>query len=253
MQRHRVFVLLLLASVVLLLFVFFERIEGFGDVPSPWEIPMRDRVDEFRNWTVVNRATHPLFTWIFDPISDFINGTLSLVEDILLWLPWVVVLAAVSLLALKAAGQKIALLCTAGLLFMGLVGLWDESMETLALMVVSVAISLAIGIPLGILASFNDRFEAAIRPFLDFMQTIPAFVYLIPILLFFSVGPVAGVIPTVIYAMPPAIRLTNLGIRQVDPEAVEAARSFGSTPRQTLFKVQLPLALPSVMMGVGVT
>ena len=163
------------------------------------------------------------------------------------------VVAAVYLLALKAAGQKIALLCTAGLLFMGLVGLWDESMETLALMVVSVAISLAIGIPLGILASFNDRFEAAIRPFLDFMQTIPAFVYLIPILLFFSVGPVAGVIPTVIYAMPPAIRLTNLGIRQVDPESVEAARSFGSTPRQILFKVQMPLALPSIMMGINQT
>jgi glycine betaine/proline transport system permease protein len=253
LQRHRVLALLSLAVIVLLLFIFFEQIEGFGDVPSPWEIPMRDRVDDFRSWTVLNRATHPLFTWIFDPISDFINNTLSLAEDILLWLPWVVIVAAVYLLALKAGGQKIALLCTAGLLYMGLVGLWDESMETLALMMVSVVISLAIGIPLGILASFNDRFEAAIRPFLDFMQTVPAFVYLIPILLFFSVGPVAGVIPTVIYAMPPAIRLTNLGIRQVDAESVEAARSFGSTRLQTLFKVQLPLALPSIMMGVNQT
>jgi glycine betaine/proline transport system permease protein len=253
LQRHRTLALLSLTLLVLLLFIFFEQTGRLGDAPTPWEIPMRDRVDDFRSWTVLNRATHPLFTWFFDPISDFINDILSLVEDVLLWLPWVVIVAAVYLLALRAAGQKIAILCTASLLYMGLVGLWDESMETLALMVVSVVISLSIGIPLGILASFNDRFEAAIRPFLDFMQTVPAFVYLIPILLFFSVGPVAGVIPTVIYAMPPAIRLTNLGIRQVEPESVEAARSFGSTPLQTLYKVQLPLALPSIMMGVNQT
>jgi glycine betaine/proline transport system permease protein len=239
--------------LLLLFFIFIEQTEGFGDMPSPLEIPMRDRVDDFRSWTVLNRATHPLFTWFFDPVSDFINITLSFVEDILLWLPWFAIMAAVYFLALRAAGQKVALVCAAGLLFMGLVGLWDESMETLALMVVSVVISLAIGIPLGILASFNDRFETAIRPVLDFMQTIPAFVYLIPVLLFFSVGPVAGVIPTVIYAMPPAIRLTNLGIRQVDPESVEAARSFGSTRLQTLYKVQLPLALPSIKAGVNQT
>jgi glycine betaine/proline transport system permease protein len=238
---------------MLFLLIFIEQTEGFGELPNPWEIPMRDRVDDFRSWTVHNRATHPLFTLFFDPIGDFINGSLVLVEDILLWLPWVMIVAAVYLLALRAAGQQIALLCTAGLLYMGLVGLWDESMETLALMVDSVVISLVIGIPLGVLASFNDRFEAAIRPVLDFMQTIPAFVYLIPVLLFFSVGPVAGVIPTVIYAMPPAIRLTNLGIRQVASESVEAARSFGSTPLQTLYKVQLPLALPSIMMGVNQT
>jgi glycine betaine/proline transport system permease protein len=238
---------------MLFLLIFIEQTEGFGELPNPWEIPMRDRVDDFRSWTVHNRATHPLFTLFFDPIGDFINGSLVLVEDILLWLPWVMIVAAVYLLALRAAGQQIALLCTAGLLYMGLVGLWDESMETLALMVDSVVISLVIGIPLGVLASFNDRFETAIRPVLDFMQTIPAFVYLIPVLLFFSVGPVAGVIPTVIYAMPPAIRLTNLGIRQVASESVEAARSFGSTPLQTLYKVQLPLALPSIMMGVNQT
>lgn len=252
-QRYRFLALLSLTVLILLLFIFIEQTEDFGDLPNTWEIPMRDRVDDFRSWTVQNRATHPLFTWFFDPIGDFINDTLMLAEDILLWLPWVAIVAAVYLLALRTAGQKIALLCTAGLLYMGLVGLWDESMQTMALMVVSVVFSLAIGIPLGILASFNDRFEAAIRPILDFMQTIPAFVYLIPILLFFSVGPVAGVIPTVIYAMPPAIRLTNLGIRQVDSESVEAARSFGSTPLQTLYKVQLPLALPSIMMGVNQT
>jgi glycine betaine/proline transport system permease protein len=253
LRRHKTLLLLFLAIFILLFFLLYNQFAGVGDLPTPWEISMRDSVDAFRNWTVMNRATHPMFTIFFDPLGDFINGMLVLVENVLLWLPWVVVAATVYYLGWKAAGHKIALLCTAGLVYMGLVGLWDESMETLALMVVSVLLSLVMGIPLGILAAGNDRFAGAIRPVLDFMQTIPAFVYLIPILLFFSVGPVAGVIPTVIYAMPPAIRLTNLGIRQVNVEAVEVAGAFGSTRWQTLYKVQLPLAMPSIMMGVNQT
>ncbi|MCB0223303.1 MAG: ABC transporter permease subunit, partial [Anaerolineae bacterium] len=136
---------------------------------------------------------------------------------------------------------------------MGFMGLWDEGMLTLALMAVSVVIALLIGIPLGILAARSDRFEAALRPLLDVMQTLPAFVYLIPVLLFFGIARVPSVIATVIYALPPAIRLTNLGIRQVTPSAVEAARAFGSTPRQTLFKVQIPLAMPTIIAGVNQT
>lgn len=252
-QRHRTLALLVITGLALLLLLVIEQTEGFSDFPDPWKTPVRERIDDFKDWTVGNRANHPLFTWFFDPISDIIDESLTRVEEFLLGLPWVVIVAGVYLLAQRVAGLRIALLCAGGLLFMGLVGLWDESMETLALMGVSVLISLAMGIPLGILASRSDRFEAILRPFLDFMQTIPAFVYLIPVILFFSVGPVAGVIPTVIYAMPPAIRLTNLGIRQVSSESIEAARSFGSTPLQTLYKVQLPLALPSIMMGVNQT
>jgi glycine betaine/proline transport system permease protein len=221
--------------------------------PAAWNLGLREPIDAFESWVIGHRATHPLFTWFFDPLSDGIDFGLRRVEGFLLALPWPVLVVGAFLLAQRVAGLRTALLSVAGLLFMGLVGLWTESMQTLALMGVSVFISLAIGIPLGILAARNDRFEAALRPLLDAMQTMPAFVYLIPVLLFFGVARVPSVIATVIYALPPAIRLTNLGIRQVSPEAIEAARSFGSTPRQILFKVQLPLAIPSILMGVNQT
>lgn len=245
--------ILVVTSLVLLLILVVNQTESISDFPEPWGDPVKERVDNFRGWTVVNRATHPLFTRFFDPISDGVDFSLKQVEEFLLGLPWVVIVAGVYLLAYRVAGLHIALLCTGGLMFMGLVGLWDASMETLALMGISVFLSVAIGIPLGIVASRNDRIEAILRPFLDFMQTIPAFVYLIPVVLFFKIGPVAGVIPTVIYAMPPVIRLTNLGIRQVDSESIEAARSFGSTSMQILNKIQLPLAWPSIMMGMNQT
>src|SRR5260221_75596 len=148
---------------------------------------------------------------------------------------------------------RLALLAVSGLVFMGLMGLWTESMQTLALMTVSVVISLLIGIPLGIWCAQDERVESTLRPILDAMQTMPAFVYLIPVLLFFGVARVPSVVATVIYALPPAIRLTSLGLRQVSPQAIEAARSFGATRRQMLFKVQIPLALPSIMAGVNQT
>lgn len=226
------------------------NVKGF---PEAWNIHLRDPIDAFKGWVIGHRATHPLFTWFFDPISDAIDFGLRRVEGFLLALPWPAIVVGVFLLAQKVVGLRIALFSSAGFLFMGLAGLWDASMQTLALMGVSVFISLAIGIPLGILASRSDRFEALLRPFLDAMQTMPAFVYLIPVLLFFGVARVPSVIATVIYALPPAIRLTNLGIRQVPAETIEAAHSFGSTARQTLFKVQLPLAMPAILMGVNQT
>ena len=238
------------AALVVLLRTLAPEVQSF---PTSWNLHLRDPIDAFKSWVIGNRATHPLFTWFFDPLSDGIDFGLRQVEGFLLALPWPVLVVGVFLLAQRVAGLRTALLSVAGLLFMGLVGLWDESMQTLALMGVSVFISLAIGIPLGIVAARSDRFEAAIRPLLDAMQTMPAFVYLIPVLLFFGVARVPSVIATVIYALPPAIRLTNLGIRQVSPEVIEAAHSFGSTPRQVLFKVQLPLALPSILMGVNQT
>jgi glycine betaine/proline transport system permease protein len=226
---------------------------NFDDFPGAWNIHLRHPIDAFKGWVIGNRATHPLFAWFFDPFSHVIDFSLRRVEAFLLWLPWLVIIVSVFLLGQKAAGWRVALLAAGSLLFMGLVGLWDESMQTLALMGVSVAISLLVGIPLGILAARHDKFEATLRPFLDAMQTMPAFVYLIPVLLFFGVARVPSVVATVIYAIPPAIRLTNLGLRQVSPEVVEAARAFGSTPRQLLFKVQLPLAMPAIMAGVNQT
>ena len=154
-----------------------------------------------------------------------------------------------------------AIFSVVALLLLGLMGrlpggtstLWEGSMETLALIIVSVGISLLIGIPLGVAAARNSLADSLLRPILDGMQTMPSFVYLVPGILFFGLGNVPAVMATVIYAVPPVIRLTNLGIRQVDSEVVEAARSFGATPLQLLAKVQIPLALPTIMAGINQT
>ncbi|MFQ5612038.1 MAG: ABC transporter permease [Anaerolineae bacterium] len=245
----------LVAIVVILLLPAFVR--GLplpiSEFPQTWNLHLREPIDDFQTWAIRNQTSHPLFVWFFGPISDAIDFGIRRLEDFLLWLPWPVIITGTFLLGQRAGGLRIALLSTAGLMFMGLIGLWDESLQTLALMGISVFISLAVGIPLGILASRYDRFEAGLRPLLDAMQTMPAFVYLIPVLLFFGIARVPSVVATVIYALPPAIRLTNLGIRRVSPSAVEAARSFGSTRWQILAKVQLPLAMPTIITGVNQT
>ncbi|CAI8029196.1 Glycine betaine/choline transport system permease protein OusW [Geodia barretti] len=130
---------------------------------------------------------------------------------------------------------------------------WDSAVETIAIIVFSVALSVMIALPLGIMGGRSDRVDSLIRPILDGMQTMPSYVYLVPGILFFELGYTPAVIATVIYAVPPAIRLTNLGIRQVSPETVEAARSFGASPLQLLAKVQMPLALPTIMAGINQT
>jgi glycine betaine/proline transport system permease protein len=246
-------ILLLGLGLIVILLLIHHLLLNFGAFPDAWDIHLRDPIDAFKSWVISNRTTHPIFLLFFEPISDAIDFSLRRLEDFLLWLPWSVLAAAIFLLAQKVANLQVALLATFSLLFMGLVGLWEQSMETLALMGVSVFISLLIGIPLGILSARHDKFEMTIRPILDAMQTMPAFVYLIPVLLFFGVARVPSVVATLIYAIPPAIRLTALGIRQVPPEIIEAAQAFGSTPRQILYKVQLPLAMPSIMAGVNQT
>jgi len=135
----------------------------------------------------------------------------------------------------------------------GLMGAWEESMTTLSIVLTCVVFCSLIGIPLGVLAAKRNRFWMVLQPILDLMQTIPSFVYLVPIVMLFSIGNVSGVIVTFIYALPPVVRLTNLGIRQVRPDMVEAARAFGASNRQTLYKVELPLALPTIMAGVNQT
>lgn len=225
----------------------------WADFPAAWNLGLYKPIDAVQSWVIANRATHPIFLWFFAPLSAVIDWGLRGLENILLATPWYVLMAAFGLLGYWLRGWRLALLCVSGLLFMGLTGLWAESMQTLALMGVSVFIALLVGIPLGILAARYNTVDAVLRPILDGMQTMPAFVYLIPVLLFFGVARVPSVIATVIYALPPAIRLTNLGLREVPPTALEAARAFGSTRRQMLFKVQLPLALPAIMTGVNQT
>lgn len=251
-QRDLIF-LMLLIGILLMPFLLPYVPLDLSDFPEAWNWGLREPIDEFQRWVIGNRAAHPLFVWFFQPLSQTIDSSVRAIETVLLWLPWSVVMLAGFFIGLQAGGLRIALLTSAGLLGMGLFGLWAESMQTFALMGVAVFFSLLIGIPLGILASQSDRVAAILRPLLDAMQTMPAFVYLIPVLLFFGIARVPSVVATMIYALPPAIRLTNLGIRGVSTTAIEAAHSFGSTRWQTLLKVQLPLAMPAIMVGVNQT
>ncbi len=243
---------LLAVGVLLLVLVarFVAELDGF---PDSWNLGLRDPLNSFKRWVVVNRNSHPIFLFFFEPLSAAIDFGLRRVEGFLLWLPWPVVVLAFFIAGERIAGLRLGLLTTLCLVPMGLFGLWDESLQTLALMVTAVLFTLLIGLPAGIWSARSDRVERVLRPVLDAMQTMPAFVYLIPVLLFFGVARVPSIIATVIYALPPAIRLTSLGIRSVPDEALEAAAAFGSTDRQILRKVQLPLALPTIMVGVNQT
>ena len=219
----------------------------FGDFPESLEVGLAGPLDTAFRWTGDN------LDWLFKPVSDTIAEFLSGVEDLLLWLPWVAAVAAVVLLALRISSWRVGLFCGIGLLFVGMLGLWDSAMITLSIMGVSVLIAVVIAVPLGIAAASSDRVESYIRPVLDAMQVMPAFVWLMPALFLFGVSGTQAVFLTVVYAIPPAIRLTNLGIRQVPQATIETARSHGSAGLQTLFQVQLPLAKPSIMMGINQT
>ncbi len=221
--------------------------------PEAWNIGLREPVDAFQSWVIGNRQDHPVFLYFFNPLSSSIDTLTRGLEKLLLELPWLFTVTLAFMLGLRAASWRVALFCATGLLFAGLVGLWTETMQTLALMGISVIISLLMGIPLGILSGSSKRFENFLRPILDVMQTMPAFVYLIPVVLFFGIARVPSVIATVIYALPPAIRFTSLGIRQISESALEAAKSFGSTKRQLLFKIRLPLATPTILAGINQT
>lgn len=238
---------------LVLLLIAAQVIAMLDTFPASWNFGLRDSLNEFKRWVVVNRTDHWLFLFFFEPLSDGIDVGLRRVEAFLLWLPWPVMVLGLFWLADRISGLRLALLTAFCLFSMGLLGLWEESMQTLALMVTAVLFTLLVGIPLGIWSARNQRVDQLLRPLLDAMQTMPAFVYLIPVLLFFGVARVPSVIATCIYALPPIIRLTNLGLRSVSADALEAAQSFGSTERQLLRKVQLPLAMPTILIGVNQT
>jgi glycine betaine/proline transport system permease protein len=207
--------------------------------------PFADRVNEGRTWMEANLKSYTR------AIAEVVKVPLEMLEETLWGLPWLVVLLALVLPSLAYGGLRLGLLTLVGVMFWGMVDMWYEAMSTLSLMTVSVAFSAALGVLLGILASQNDHFDAFMRPILDTMQTMPAFVYLIPAIFFFGVGPTSAAMAIIIYALPPAVRLTNLGIRQVPAPMVEAAQSFGSSRLQMLLKVKLPQALPSIMLGIN--
>jgi glycine betaine/proline transport system permease protein len=191
---------------------------------------------------------------VFRHISDTLLWAIVYLEGILRAAPWWLVLIVVAGISWHATRRILPTVVITGLLFLvGAVGLWDKLMQTVALMLVATFISVVIGIPLGILAARSDRLRSVLMPLLDIMQTMPSFVYLIPVLMLFGLGKVPAIFATVIYAAPPLIRLTDLGIRQVDKEVMEAVNAFGANRWQQLFGVQLPLALPSIMAGINQT
>jgi glycine betaine/proline transport system permease protein len=209
-------------------------------------------LDDWIQWSVKDwlvPALRPFFRALQWPIAQLLDG----LQSLLLAIPFVVLLVLAVFAAWRAAGRGVAVFTFISLLLLDWIGLWKETMITLAMIVTAVVFCIVVGIPAGIAAARSDRTAAVIRPILDVMQTIPSFVYLVPIVMLFGVGMVPAVIATIIFALPPLVRLTNLGIRQVQGELVEAGRAFGSTPRQILWEIQLPLALRTIMTGVNQT
>lgn len=194
------------------------------------------------------------FGTFFDSITFLILKMLMYIETFLLWIPWWAVIIMVIYLGWRATKSWLTALVMALLLIMvGSFGMWDLMMQTLAIVSGAVLISVAMGIPIGIIMASSKKVDAFLRPVLDAMQTMPSFVYLVPALMFFGLGKVPGLFATLIYALPPVIRLTSLGIAQVPEDVIEAGRAFGSTKMQLLMKIQLPLAMPSIMTGINQT
>ena len=221
--------------------------DGYGGFPDGIHLSIDKPVDEVFLWTANN------LSWLLNPISNGIDTLMAGVESVFLWIPWMVVVAFTSFVSYRLGGVRIGLFSAASLVLIGMWGLWVSAILTISLMSVSVVFAVMIGIPIGIASAANNRIESIIRPVLDTMQVLPAFVYLMPALFLFGVGSTVSVFLTMTYAIPPVIRLTNLGLRQVPVPIVETALSHGSSRIQTLIHVQLPLAKPTILMGINQT
>jgi glycine betaine/proline transport system permease protein len=218
-----------------------------------WET-LPDRFDSLQTWLLEQRTAgdNPIFA-LLDAFRSFAEWLVNASINGFEWMTWVGTFAFGVLIVGRFGGWRAALTIAAAFVSFALMGLWEESIQTLALMLAAVGLSLAVGVPIGVIAGRNDRFYRGITPVLDAMQIVPAFAYLMPIVILFSVGPAAAVIATMIYAVPPAVRITALGIRGVTADAVEASQAFGATKAQTLFKVQLPLARKQILLALNQT
>ncbi len=220
--------------------------DGFA-ISQLWDgsLPVESWINHGLAWTVEH------FRPFFQTVRGPIDATLQGVEGLLQSVPTLAMIALLGLLAWQFAGRAIAVGGVVSLLLVAMLGIWPEAMVTLSLVLTSLAFCLVLGLPLGILLASSDRANRIARPVLDAMQTTPAFVYLVPVVMLFGIGNVPGVIVTIVFALPPLVRLTTLGIRQVRPDLIEAARAYGASPWQMLVKVQLPLAMPSIMAGIN--
>ncbi|WP_225783264.1 glycine betaine/L-proline ABC transporter permease ProW [Xenophilus sp. Marseille-Q4582] len=227
--------------------------DGLGGAPDGfslsqlWDgsLPVESWINQGLAWTVEH------FRPFFQAVRGPIDATLSGVEGLLQSVPTLAMIALLGLLAWQFAGRAIAIGAVISLILVAMLGIWPEAMVTLSLVLTSLAFCLVLGLPLGILLASSDRANRIARPVLDAMQTTPAFVYLVPVVMLFGIGNVPGVIVTIVFALPPLVRLTTLGIRQVRPDLIEAARAYGASPWQLLTQVQLPLAMPSIMAGIN--
>ncbi|MET0257685.1 MAG: proline/glycine betaine ABC transporter permease [Methylobacterium sp.] len=219
-------------------------------LPDGWSIP-KFPLDELADRGLTFATGH--VSGLTRALSRFVAGWIETGTDLLLLVPPPIVILAIAALAWWVAGRRVALGAVLGFGFLWNLRLWDSTMETIVLVTISTAAALAIGIPLGIACALSRRTWKTVGPALDMMQTMPSFVYLIPAIPFFGLGAVSAVFATVVFSMPPVIRLTALGILSVPHELVEASDAFGTSPMQKLFKVQLPLALPTIMAGINQT
>ncbi len=209
---------------------------------------LRKSIDSGFEWVVIQFGD--VLEAAFLPVLRLLNA----IENFLLWVPWYVLIVAFGLLAWSASRSiRVGLGVVAMLFATGVLGLWEPAMATIALMLTATLIAVVIGLPIGIVMSRSDPLRAVMLPVLDIMQTLPIFVYLIPFVMLFGPGKIPALLATIVFAVPPMIRLTDLGIRQVDAEVIEAVTSFGATPRQRLFTVEIPLALPTIMAGINQT
>ncbi|ODA42885.1 proline/glycine betaine ABC transporter permease [Desulfosporosinus sp. BG] len=212
-----------------------------------YRLPLGQWVNKGVEW-LLNKYGH-----VIDAFSTSIREIINALKDGLNIVPWWLLILIVMIVAWRARGWRLALGSGLGLLLIYDMLLWPAFLETLVLVIISAIISIAIGIPIGIIIARNNAINRIFTPLLDVMQTMPSFVYLIPALMFFGLGTVPAIFATVVFAMPPAIRLTDLGIRQVPKDLVEVGEAFGSTPSQMLWKIQLPLAMPTIMAGINQT
>ena len=221
------------------------------------EFPKMDRSDLISIRKSLDGAYRDFSREFGDTIEAFFDPLLSFLvwfEQLLLQSPWWLVLGAISALVwLASRSWKLTTGITVAMLAIGYFGMWDDTMRTLSMITVCTTMAILLGIPIGIIMARSNRIQAVINPILDVMQTMPAFVYLIPVVMLLGIGKVPGLIAVIIYAIPPLIRLTNLGIRLVDKEVMEAATAYGASPSQRLLGVQLPLAMPTIMAGINQT
>jgi len=215
---------------------------GLDSLPR---VPVGDWIDVGVDWLTAN------LTWFFDGVSALMSALVGWLESSLLFPPVLIMVAVFGVIGLLTRSWKFGVFTLASFALIASMNMWAAAMSTLSLVLVASLITVIIGVPLGILAARRKSFSTFVRPVLDFMQTMPSFVYLIPAIVFFGIGKVPGVVATIVFSMPPAVRLTELGLRQVDKEVVEAGEAFGASPGRILTRIQIPLALPTIMAGVN--